>query len=791
MRLCLLDIDSYDEETSVVRMFCKDDKGNSVVCKDKSFEPYLYVLPKSGKEEEVRKALSKLVEVRKAQTVSLTISGERRKIVKACCFHSSDTQKVRDYAKQFEKSRGGSGIVEGEFEYSMPLYRQYLLAKGLSGMGFMEAECIGGDVRSIRPCDSKIAPRVNVMAFHTEAVSGEIVMISMKSEGFEKVLACKEDRRYGRYVEVVRSEKELLQRFVQTVKEREVDILAGFNSDALDMQMIRKRAHELKVRLDISKDGSEIKFARRAMASAAKLVGVVHIDLTEFVRNIMSAQMQTETMTLDAVSAELLNDSKIEADHEALLECWRKSGDLYCLAQYCLKDSDLTLRLANFLLPQMYELSRLSGQPLFDSSRMTYSQLVEWYLSKRAAASSIVIPNQPKWDDVQERRATPKYEGGFVKEPVAGIHENMAVLDFRSLYPSIIASFNISPETFNAGKREDGFGVTGTDYWFCKKSEGFVSSAVKDLIERRAATRERMKSASKEEREMMEKEQSAIKTVANATYGYFGFPGRKWYCRECAESAAALGRFYIGKVIADAEKAGFKVIYADTDSMFLTSDGDTEKLIGSFLKKCNASLPGIMRLNLQGFYPSGIFIPRGAGPGAAKKRYALMDKSGILTIKGLEKVRSDWSAIAKDTQEKVLEMVLGKRDVGGAIKHVQGVISKIRAGKVPLKELALHEQLTRPLSEYKVIGPHISAARKAEERGRPVAEGSMIIYVIVKGKGSISSRAEPIEDVKIGNVDSDYYISNQVVPAALRILAAMGVSQERLLGQGLQRFLGQ
>jgi DNA polymerase I/DNA polymerase-2 len=203
----------------------------------------------------------------------------------------------------------------------------------------------------------------------------------------------------------------------------------------------------------------------------------------------------------------------------------------------------------------------------------------------------------------------------------------------------------------------------------------------------------------------------------------------------------------------------------------------------------NDVLPGIIELDLQGIYKRGIFIPRGIGPGTAKKRYALIDENGLLTIRGLEKVRRDWSNVAKDTQEKVLKLVLDKKDVDGAVKYTKDTIKRLKERKVPLKDLIIIEQLTKPLTEYKAIGPHVVAARKIKERGRPIGEGMPIMFIITKGKGSISERSEPFEDVDIKDVDVDYYVTHQIAPAALRILTVLGVTEEELLGESLKSFL--
>ena len=799
MKLYLLDADYFDnKEQSVIRLFCKD-KNKTVVCLDYGFQPYFLVLPKKGREKELKKKAEaiKSVKIKKVEIVEKLLSGEKRKLVKISCFFSTDVPKVRDIVKEWKDD-------EETYEYSINFYKRYLIDNQIEGWVEVEGKEVKGNyqadkvikISKIRPLEKSDIPKLKMLAFDIEVVEEEgkqkITVLSMMSDGFERVLTYKKDKHYGKYVDVLDNEEGLLKRFVELVKEQDPDVLLGYNTDQFDFQILRDRAEEYpKFKLILSRDMTRMKFSRRARVSTARLKGRIHIDLFSFIDTILSPQLQTEVLTLDAVSSELLNDKKISMDYEEITEAWRKSKDLAKLAEYCLKDSELTLRLGKFMVPQIYELAKISGQLMFDTSRMTYSQLVEWYLSKKAFSMKTVIPNQPKWDQVQERRQYSPYVGGFVKEPIGGLHDDIAVVDFKSLYPSIIATFNISPETFNCKDcRKDGYKVPDRKYWFCKKKKGLVSTVIKDLIDRRSEIKQRMKKTKgSEERERLNNEQFAVKTIANATYGYFGFAGSKWYCRECADSSAAFGRFYIQKVIKEAEEEGFTVVYADTDSMFLKVRGSLKAKVRKFLNKTNKLLPGIIELDLQGIYKRGIFIPRGVGPGTAKKRYAMMDEKGVLTIRGLEKVRKDWSNVAKDTQEKVLKLVLEKKDVNGAVKYVRSVIKDLNNGKIPLKELIIVEQLTKPLSEYKAVGPHVVAARKIKERGRPIGEGMPILFVIIKGKGSISERSEPFEDVELKDVDNKYYISHQIVPAALRVLAVMNVTEEELLGESLKNFL--
>ncbi|MEM5778124.1 MAG: DNA-directed DNA polymerase [Candidatus Aenigmatarchaeota archaeon] len=804
MKLYLLDADYFDENNqTVLRLFCKDNNGKTVIALDYNFEPYFYILPKQGKENEVKKRVEKIKPVKKTEIVEKIINGEKRKFVKVICYLSTDVQKVRDIVKEWEKERGGIGIVENEYEYSLSFYKRYLIDKQIEGWIEVEGKEIKKnykaekviEIEKIKPIENTEIPKLKLMAFDIECVEEDgkqkIVMLSLFGGNFKKVLTYQKDKHYDSYVKVVNNEKEILEKFVEIINKEEPDILLGYNSDLFDFQIIQQKADELKVKLILSKDLSELKFSRRARISAARLKGLVHIDLFGFINNILSPQLQTEVLTLDAVSSELLNDKKIEIEYEEILEDWRKGKDLAKLAEYCLKDSELTLRLGNFLLPQIFELSKLPGQLLFDVSRMTYSQLVEWYLTKKAFSMNYIIPNQPKWEEIQKRKEVSPYVGGFVKEPIAGLHEDIAVMDFRSLYPSLIASFNISPENLNCTCcRKDGYEVPETKYWFCKRKKGFVSTVIKELIEKRAQIKEKMKKMkNSEEWNRLNREQFAIKTISNATYGYFGFSGSKWYCRECAESSAAFGRFYIKRVIDEAEKEGFTVIYADTDSMFVKTKNKLKENVKTFLEKINKILPGIIELDLQGFYKRGLFIPKEVGFGTAKKRYALIDENGVLTVRGLETVRKDWCNLAKNVQRKVLELVLNKKDIQGAVKYVQNVINDLKQKKVSLKDLIIYEQLTKPLSEYKAIGPHVVAARKIKERGRPIGEGMVIMFVITKGKGSISERAEPFEDVDITDIDVEYYIHHQIAPAALRVLTVLGVTEERLLGKNLKSFL--
>jgi len=769
------------ENKSIIKLMGKDESGKTVFIHT-FFDPYLLVLPKNIDENIKKKIMSvKKPKIKGIEEVEKIIGIEKKKFLKVYAYEPQDTSKIRDAIKDFKEIGH-----ENCFEYSINFAKRFLIDSRISPCEWFEAETsdINGmmfteDIRNA----SSGNPKIKKMAFdiesYEEAGKSRIIMISFFGENFRKVVTYKKGS-YPDFVEVVSNEKELLERFVHIINEQDPDIIFGYNSDEFDFKLIDERSKELKVKLKIGRDGSEMKFTRRARISAADIQGRVHIDLFNFVSNILSPQLDTEVLTLGDVSSEILQDEKIEMQLEEILESWREGKNLAKLSEYCLKDSELAFRLGEFLLPQIFELSRLIGQTPFDISRMTYSQLVEWYLSRRAFEMGRIIPNQPKYDEIQKRRKRKPYEGGFVKEPEEGLYENIAVLDFKSLYPTIIATHNISPETLNCSCCK-GNKVPGLNYHFCEKRRGFISQVIEELVKKRSELKKKLKEDFSERLKLQER---ALKITTNATYGYLAFVSSKWYCFECAESAAAYGRYYIKKIISEAEKEGFIVIYGDTDSVFITSD-DIEKRSREFLNEINNSLPGIMELDFQGVYKRGIFVSTRVGRGA-KKRYALIDEKGNLTIRGFETVRRDWCNLAKDVQRNVLRFVLEKNDVDGAVNYVKDVIKKLNEGKIEMKELIIYEQLTKPLEEYEQIGPHVVAARKMMERGRPVGPGMIVMFVIGKGSGSISERAEPFEDMSIERVDTKYYINNQIIPAAMRVLGVLGVSEDELKDKGRQ-----
>jgi DNA polymerase I/DNA polymerase-2 len=812
-RFFVIDADyTLEDNKGVVLIYCKDYNGKTVLVKDYNFFHYFYAMSKQGKSTALIKRIKKLDE-RKLKTKILKIEKVKRiwknketELIKITVENPRKLKDVRDAIKHWVE-------IEDTFEYDLTLTKRYLIDKQILPTGWIELE--GREVerderykvdrvviaKNLKPVENRKEPKLKILAFDTEFVEegseSKLIMLSLVSNtGNKKVITNYDWDRKPKYVEVVKSEKEIIEKFIEIVDREDPDFICSYNGDGFDFPRIKERADKLKLSLKLGRDDSNLYVVRRGRISSARTRGRVHIDLFNFVSHILAPSMRSEVLTLDEVAQELLGIGKKKLKYKEMVEIWTKKKEVEKIAEYCLRDSELTIKLSEHLLPQIFAISKLTGQLPFDASRYTYSQLVEAYFVRKAFADKVLVPNRPKAEEIEKRRLAPSYKGAIVIEPKKGIHSDILVFDFRSLYPTIIVTHNIDPWTFMFSPCKDRVFVPNKRYYFCKDKKGFIPKYLENLIESRKKIKQVMKKIKKdsEEYKLLNNEQFALKTISNATYGYFGFFGSKWYRRECGEAAAAFGRYYISQVIETAKKEGFEVIYGDTDSLMARYPKEhnrkkLEKLGENFARKINRKLPGIIEIEFRGLYQGGIFVARERGEVGAKKRYALIDYEGNLEIRGFETVRRDWCELAKKIQRQVLVMILRDRDPKKAVKLVRDTIEKIRKGKVDLEDLIIYEQITRPLSQYEQIGPHVKAAMKLREKGFPVGEGTIIQFIIVKGTGSISDRAMPVELAKPGEYDPEYYINHQILPASMRVLKALGYTKQEILSGKIQKRL--
>lgn len=805
--MLLIDADyTVIDGTPIVRLYGRQKDGRSIVVFDKTFDPYFYVQPKKDTFA-LKKKIDSLtfqdnqetITIKKVEQTEITLGIAKTDILKVYCNIPTHVPKVKDVIKEWPE-------VENKFEFDILFFRRYLMDKKLLPMSFISVtgkeltdglkDTVDSDISIIASSVKKSkGPEydLKILAFDLETIpegiTQKIILASIyTNDGYKKVLGYTENT-YPDYMRL-KDEKELIQNLTEIIRQKDPDFIITYNGDAFDMPVLRDRAKRFNIKLVFGRDKHEVTFQTRGRMTPAIVKGRVHIDLFPFISIIMRATIKSEVLTLNTVANELLGEQKIDMTWEQMLDNWKHKKNLDKFAEYCLHDSYLTSKLAALILPNIFALSRLTGQIPSDTSRMTYGQLVESYAMRKANEMNILIPNRPSREMIDERRKTDAFIGAFVVEPKPGLHENIAVFDFRSLYPSIIVSHNIDPATLmcTCCKKNDQHKVPYLDYYFCAVRLGFIPTALNNIVKERMRIKKQMKNVSKGTKEYIDlyAQQYALKTVSNAFYGYLGFAGSRWYRRECGESVTAFGRYYIHNVIDIAKEYDFETVYGDTDSVFLKQidqGNDLSSASKKFLKDVNNKLPGIMELEFEGTFVRGIFVKKKAGTGGAKKRYALMDDKGNLTIRGFEKVRRDWSKLAKETQETVLRLVLSNK-VDEAVTYVKDIVQKLKTGKVPLEDLGIYTSVKRDLDEYDHIGPHVAAARKAEQKGIKISPGQTIQYIITDRRGSISDKAELIQFAKL--YDKGYYIKKQIVPAAMRALSVFGITEDELMGNGKQ-----
>ncbi len=578
-RFFLFDVDyRVDGDDVITRLYGKTKDGKKVVVHDRKTRPYFYVLPK-GAVGPLVKELEKLEVDGKGflrvETTERNYKGRKRKMAKVFLRNPREVPRFREHVSPLPG-------VEHTLEKDIVFTRRYMMDKRLATFG--EVVVLGKDVDGVIEADEiklgkgeMAEPKLMAIDIEVFNPKGEprpekdpIIAVSIAAEGLRKVLTWK-GKDCQDFVEVLGSEKEVLERLVEIIVKQDPEVITGYYCDKFDFPYILKRARKLKVKLKIGPTGEELRISKRGRDLAPLAFGRLFLDVFFHISNVVSRGMSANTLTLNDVASELLGEGKEKLDYEGILASWRNE-DIKTLASYSMKDADLTYSLGKKLLPNVYELGKLLKIPLYDVLHMTSGQVVEWFLISSAYHANITVPNRPKYDEISARRRT-TYTGGFVKEPARGIWSNIAVCDFRSLYPSIIVSHNVDPFTLNV-KECKKFFKAPTGQKFCRDSKGFVPQVIEKLLKLRFALKDKLKKLKKgtPEYSTIYARQNGLKLIANSTYGYMGYSGARWYSIDCAEAITSWARMYIKRTMEEAEKEGFKVIYGDsvTPDRFVT-----------------------------------------------------------------------------------------------------------------------------------------------------------------------------------------------------------------------------
>jgi len=770
----LLDADYVTENgEATIRLWCKDGKG-IFVAYDHSFQPYFYAMKQEGitAEDIMSIKIQKKKEVISPAKIKETMAknlGRDVKVFKICAKHPQHVPKLREAVGELLEVR----------EADIPFAYRYLIDKDLACMDEILIEGVersgtlrSYEVKSVERIPREDFPELKILAFDCEMLSAvgmpdpekdPIIVISVKSGEFEEIINGD-------------NEREIITQFVKYVKDIDPDVIVGYNQDNFDWPYIKKRADKLAVRLDIGRDRSELVIR----GGRPKIPGRLNVDLYD----IAMRSIDVKIKKLENV-AEFLGTKVEIADIEAkdIYKHWTR-GDREAVLRYGRQDVINTYLIAEELLPMHYELSRMIRIPLDDVTRCGRGKQVEWLLMSEAYKLRELAPNP--------REAGEKYEGAFVLEPARGLHENVICLDFASMYPSIMIAYNISPDTLVIGKCDNCNVAPEVGHKFRREPDGFFKRILRMLIERRREIKKIMKKLDRESSEyrLLDIKQTTLKVLTNSFYGYTGWSFARWYCRECAEATTAWGRHTIKKSARIAEDTGFKVLYGDTDSIFVKKDGlslkELKREIMKLIGKLRREMP--IQIDVDEYYDVVFFVE--------KKRYAGLTSDGRIVVKGLEVRRGDWCELAKSVQRRVIEIILKERSPEKAVEYVREVIDEIKNGKVPIENYIIYKGLTRKPSKYESVQAHVKAAMKAAKKGIVYTIGSKVGFVVLKGVGNVGDRAFPsdlIEDFDGETIidtdrnryklDKDYYVDNQVIPVVMRILDRFGYTEEQLKGK--------
>ncbi|MGD8543750.1 MAG: DNA-directed DNA polymerase I [Candidatus Bathyarchaeota archaeon] len=589
-------------------------------------------------------------------------------------------------------------------------------------------------------------------------------------------------------VEYFDSEEKLLLAVFEALSE--YPFVLTFNGDDFDLRYLSKRAENL----GLSRDKNPIEAGRRRRACLLK--DGVHIDLYKFFFNrsiqIYAFGRRYTDMTLGDIGKALLGITKIELAKPFPELTYTE------LARYCWRDAEITFKLTTFdddlVMKLILALTRISSMPMEDVSRQGVSRWIRNFLHHEHRRQNTLIPNAEDILAIKGATVTKaiikgkKYKGAIVVEPVPGVHFNVKVMDFASLYPSIIKVHNLGYQSIRCPHKEcmDNK-VPETPHWICTKRkalESLLIGALRDLRVKWYKPRSKDKSLPRELRSWYNVIQSALKVILNASYGVFGAGTFDLYCPPVAEATAAIGRHAITETIKKAQGLGIEIIYGDTDSIFLKDVSQDQ--IDALVKWSEKELG--MRLEVDKVYRYAVFSSR-------KKNYLGVFLDGNVEVKGLTGKKRHIPLFIKkafDQMQQRLSQVKSpaefeeaKREIKKIVRDRHSRLKRREWGDRP-DELAFHVVLGKPPSHYTKTTPqHVKAALELEKRGYELKAGDLISFVKVMKEPHV----KPLQLASNSEVDVEKYVS-YLQSTFDQVLDALGLDFNEIIGlTKLERFM--
>lgn len=620
-----------------------------------------------------------------------------------------------------------------------------------------------------------------------------IISISLySSDGLRKVLLLKKPGLEISYatqakdfeMEFYTNEREMIEKLFKIISE--YPLVITFNGDLFDLPYLKVRAMKLSIREE------EIPIEWRPGVDCARLKSAIHIDLYRFFTNksmrvYAFGNKYREGRSLDEISDALLGVGKVKLSKPISQLSYDE------LASYSFRDAELTYKLTKFdddlVIKLMILMARISKLGLEDLRR-NISSWIRSMLFFEHRRRGYLIPNE---DDVRKLKGQTdtraiikgkKYLGAVVINPLTGIFFNVVVIDFASLYPSVIKVWNLSYETVRCPHQEcTSNGVPGLSHWVCTKRQGTMSEVVGLLRDFRVYIYKKMVKSEKDPVKSVHYNvvQSALKVFINASYGVFGAESFPLYCPAVAEATTALGRYLLLQTLSKAVEVEVPVLYGDTDSLFLwnPSPRKLEELVSWVGRTLGVDI------DVDKTYRWVAFSGR-------KKNYVGVLVEGSIDAKGIVGKKRNTPEFIKNLVSQAIAL-LSKADnlsrLDEAIDRIRKLTlssyESIKRGEIPLHDLVFKVTLTKPLSSYVKSTPqHVKAARQLQRARKQVEVGDVISFVKVKGGDGVKA----VQLARIDEIEADKYVEH-LRTALEQVLEALGTSFEEVI-TGTQLVLG-
>ena len=631
------------------------------------------------------------------------------------------------------------------------------------------------DDPEIVPAEVEVEPTILSFDIETDPSARKLLAISLYGRDIDEVyIVDSSGREMPAHAFACNDEASALKAFCQRVAEIDPDIFTGWNVVDFDLRVLSRIAARVRQPLHLGREPGPLRIrpARGYFGSGqASIPGRVVLDGMDLVRGAFA---RFDDYSLDSVSRAVLGEGKaVEGDvRDRAGEIIRRyRTDLAGFALYARTDARLALEIIEQmrLIPLALARSRLTGmQPDRVSASIASFDFV--YLAE-LHKRDIVAPTVRSGD----ARVSASQTGGHVLEPTTGMHRNVWVFDFKSLYPSVMRTFNIDPLAFVAGVGAGEDVIRTTTGAAFRRGNAILPR----MLDRLAQAREEAKRADDDIASQ------AIKILMNSFYGVLGTSACRFHNPAIANAITGQSRHFLLWSKAWFEEEGFQVLYGDTDSLFVLSgfaDSRAHARGEDLVRKINAAIASYVReawgvesrleLEFEKLY-TRLFLPsvRHGSAGARKRYTGVPYGSDAVEFVGMEVVRRDWTDLAKAVQRELYARLFADAPVDD---YLAQVVRDVRHGGFD-DALVYRKGLRKDLNSYtKNTPPHVAAARKA--RSDP---GRLISYVMTR------NGPEPLDNVT-AELDREHYVQKQVRPVAEPVLDTFGLSFEQAIGDDRQ-----